>query len=756
MLPATSTAAFGGHRALFHTPPRGTCSRVISLRLHRRSRATTHINIGSFLRCQNIHPSIRGFATAVESTNAVSDREFALFNTLMTQLKSPNKISPHNTVSTNRNLDMAGADVGKPLTGDLAKQLPSPIQKGLEALRQRDTRRLLIYLGKICLMGELELQEAVAALPRTTITEFLRSLDPLRVARDADPTDKAHIQVGMYQTLHLESVVDDWGVRKLYSQLLQCMLALVVALKASGQVLQTEEYIYLLRCAGAASDPVGARWIWNDMVRTQNADWRQSETYAEYISARFLTRPIYTSYDKTRRLVHPRNLHRSRIRLDTRYVYALDRLRFNQRIARLYKGLLKDVPYAEDIMRKMRKNRPVTNLFYKLMSDGHFITEPLLCSLIVGFGRAGSLRFIGSRILHAYFGIDMRRLTYNESLGTETTYDENGIRSHACRVRPTLRLMEAVVEAYGSNGEIAVALQLVDHISRTFSIPIPRSIWQDLLEWTYIMGSPAVSVAWKKANMQFKIPNPAAIKLIWDAMISHHVQPGFEQYNILIRNLLGRHQFGKVMPFIRQAVDLYDAQCQEYEAAVLEYVRMIRDGVRFSNGVHRYERARFRKAQMWYDIRVWCRAYLLGVRSYNPSNPLTIIAVPDFINEFRRFIPNPAQYRTATGYISLFDPAWERLHGISVSHVPMAIPMKLKRKRVWGHQFVKARKLSVFSSHSLVGHVPVAKLGLVTLLTSTARTLEPSGRPSQFWGGNVKKSRSLTESLYSDDDDDYF
>lgn len=597
-------------------------------------------------------------------------------------------------------------------------------------------------------MREFELHEAIAVLPRTTFTEFLRSLDPLCVAKDVDPAGQTPISVGMYQTLNMGSTIDDWGVRKLYSQLLQRMLVLVKALKASGQVLQSEEYIYLLRCAGAASDPMGAKWIWNEMVRTQTTDWRQSEAYTEYISARFLTRPLYTGYDKTKRMVLPRDLHWSRLKLARRRVSGLDRLRFNTRLSKLLFRLNKDVPHTEDLTRMMRKKGPATRLLKRILKDSHRMSEPLLCALMIAFGRIGSLRFVGSRILNQYFGIRMMHLTYNQGTTNKTQIDHIPYR-----IRPTIRLLQAVVETYGCNGEIFVAFQLVDHISKNYHLPIPLFIWQDLLEWTYIMNSPSASTAWKYAGMLSKIPSSSVVELIWTTMTSapYHVQPGFEQYSILIRNLLARNQFSKALPYMRQAISFYDTQCREYENAVLEYVQMLRDGVHIGESLHRYERARFEKAHMWYDIQTWCRQYLSNIRSFNPSNPLAIIAVPDFIREFAPFVTNPARYRTATGYVSLHDPARERLQGIVLQHLPVAIPMRHRRK--WVFQRAKLRKLLIRSSNTLEGHVPVWNLDLVTLLTTTSRTKPPAKERDELEEAAEKKS---DEGSSYDDDEDYF
>ncbi|XXH04388.1 N-acetylglucosaminyl-phosphatidylinositol de-N-acetylase [Hypoxylon texense] len=765
MLPINSTVELG-HRALFHTrvPPRGTGSRIISLRLQRRSRAPSCISRDNLSQWQNTRR-----ASTTASANAISDHEFLLFRDLVTRVGPKPRIEDSRRDATPSNTSFNAADtrIAAPSTDDPVERLPDPLRRALEALRRRDTERLILHLQHIVHLSEAELRGLAASLPRTTFTEFLRSLDPLCVARDVDPTGHAHITTGVYQMLSMESVVDDWGVRQIYSRLLRCMLVLGGALKASGQALQVEEYIYLLRCAGAASDPAGAKLIWDELRYTQS-DWRHGEVFTEFVSARFLARPLYTGHDKIRRMVIPRNLHRSRLRLTWRQVGRLDRLRFNTRLKRLRFGLSKDLDHAEDLMRRMRKKGSPRRMLSIFLEDGYRISESLLCALMVAYGRAGSLRFVGSRILNAYFGIRMRRLTYTEAHDSDSNKAE--IDHVPFRIRPTVRLMQAVVETYGSNGEIAIAFQLLDHISKTYHITIPLSIWQDLLEWTYIMGSSAVSAAWKEAKMYSKIPHSSSVEMIWNAMASapYHIQPGFDQYNIIIRSLLGRHKFGAFLPLMRDAVHIYNAQCREYEEAVLEYVQMIRDGARISEVVSRYERARFRKAKMHHDIQLWCRKFLSDVRSFDSANPLAVIAVPDFIRDFGPFIPNPARYRTATGYVSLYDPARERPIQFISGEVPMAIPMKHKTN--WIYQTVKPKRFGVLSENSLAGKSTISRFELVTLLTSTSR--RPSfrkfiapDRPPYYRKRNrkmnpkknpeAKRSESTKESSY-DDDDDYF
>lgn len=281
--------------------------------------------------------------------------------------------------------------------------------------------------------------------------------------------------------------------------------------------------------------------------------------------------------------------------------------------------------------------------------------------------------------------------------------------------------MEAVVETYGSNGEIAVAFQLVDHISKRYNIPISSSVWRELLEWTYVMSCPPASTAWGYAGMPSKVSSHSAIEAIWDTMTSapYHIQPDFEQHGILIRNLLARRHFSKVVPLIHKAVEFYDGQCQEYTEAVLEYVQVARDGLGTSESLRRYEQARYKKAKMHFDIQKWCRQFLAGVRSFSLDNPLTTTMVPDFIHQFQRFIPNPIRYRTSTGYVDMLDPARESVARVSQPDLPIDLP-KIEK----GTVKYEKRQLKYFvgrTRRSLAGHIPVLKFDLYNLLTGTSR-----------------------------------
>ncbi|KAI0097110.1 hypothetical protein F4814DRAFT_434355 [Daldinia grandis] len=749
MAHTTLTVSFGRHRAFSYTPFKRACPKLIHPHQNQPSGLLSRVDSNSASPCKSLYGSTRGLATAVHSSSTISSEDFKFFNDLRnyTEAKPQTKAHRSGSVSSDKSPSVT---------------FPGPFKKAFEALQQKDTRRLLIYLKQISSMKESELHAAVSSMPRTTFTELLRALDPFVVARDADPTDQTHISAGAYQALNLGATIDMWGVRKLYPQLLRHMLVLLSALKASGGVLQLEEHIYLVRCAGAATDPTGVKWVWNEMIRTQTTSWRQGGIYAEFVYARFLANPLYTGYDKTRRMVTARGLHHSKFILHWAQVRKMDLLRYHTRLKKLYFGLNKDVKHVEELMQMMRKDNSARRLYLWIHGRSTYMSEALACSLMMAFGRAGSLQFISTSILERHFGIKIGAM--NQNIATD-------IRQVHNPVKPSAHLMEAIVETYGSNAEIPLALQLVQHVSYVFRIPIPASVWKDLMEWAYVMGSVPSAGEWKLAKMFSKVPNADLIEELWNIMVSepYCVQPSFDHYSLLIGNLIARNNFSRFIPYMREAVGLYNRQCQEYEDAVIEYSQMINDnGVRISETIHRYERARFDKATMRHTIQAWCRQFLINVHAFNPTNPLVVVAVPNFINEFRAFIPNPANYRTSNGYVSLFDPAREVQSLFPVEDVPFTIKVKSKLGEVL-YLDTKSKKLATRSRQTLAGRKPISYFNLATLLTTTSRAklpepldetavkvaLEEARAKKEFGETDDEWLEPPEEDAYDDDDDLY-
>ncbi|KAI1423538.1 mitochondrial ATPase expression-domain-containing protein [Xylaria sp. FL1777] len=726
---AHSVAENSSCHVVLQRAPKGTPSSILTLRLrrcfhHRRfyRQSTSHTSplhiLPNFCRATRYLPNVKstpGFRYAtthsspplssisydavahIQSLLARSDGNILRSNGPLDHAQSPN--TPPNTPS--RGSPIPASTPAPPTSYDTNTQFVDPFRGALLAMRERDTRAVLSQLNVIENMSREDIQDAIAALPRTTFTEFFRALDPLRVARDCDPIGETRVSIGMYQLLNMTSSIDEYGVRRLYTKLMQRLLMLMSGLQAAGYTLHLEEYISLIRCAGASSDILGAGAFWNDLSSGPLLPWRNSQLYTEYIKARFLTEPLYTNYEKTTRMVTPRNLHRSRLMLSPSVVQRLDNLRTNIRSNRLRFGLNKDIGDVQELMRALRVRGAAMRVFWTVTGYHSFrVDESLLCALMIALGRAGLLRFIGTQILQRFFAIRTPHPLPGEP---ESQAQGLSFGSEPPRLRPSVRLMRAVVETYGSNSEIAVALQLVEHLSNTYNIPIPRDVWQDLLEWTQLMSTPPAATAWRIAKLSIKVPGSQAVEMIWNAMTSppYNCTSTFRNYDILIRSLIGRRvdDLTPVLSRMREAILLYDEQCREYEAAVFEYALYIRTGIAPSAITHRFERARHKKQMMWFDIMTWCQM-LLKRFQISRASPVPHPLVPRFIEEFRPFLMNPVEYSTPTGRISLVDPAIDAFKAIRTGFIAQTIPMR-KNREEWTRKRLLKPKLEFLSTHSL-------------------------------------------------------
>ncbi|KAF2971371.1 hypothetical protein GQX73_g2231 [Xylaria multiplex] len=720
MLSASSVAESRGCHILLQRAPKGTPSSILTLRLrrcfHQQKASRSPISYSSpiyslrsicrharHLSNSDTTSGVR-YATTQSTPSLVSYDAVAHVQSLLAHLDTgiprgaehPGRSHASNTPTGHGpNLEPIPAPYGT------NTRAVDPFRGALVAMREGDTRRVLTQLHVIEKMSQEDLQNAVASIPRTTFTEFFRALDPLRVARDCDPAGHSHIPVGMYQMLNMASIVDEYGIRRLYTQLMHRLLILMSALQVAGYTLHLEEYTSLIRCAGACSDISGAGALWNNLSTGPLLKWRNSALYTEYIKARFLTEPLYTNYQKITRMVTPRNLHRSRLTLSAPAVQRLDRLRAKVRSKRFRFGLNKDSPHVEELMRLLRGHGPALRLFRTVLAYHSFrVDERLLCALMIALGRAGSLRFVGEQILQIFFGI---RTPHPFPLEPENELRSLSFSSEPPRIRPSVHLMRAIVETYASNGEVGVAVQLVEYLSNTYNIPIPRDVWQELLEWTYLMSTPPASTAWEEAKLYAKIPSPEAIEMIWNAMISppYNQTPTFENYDILIRSLIGRRNddLAPVLSRMREAILLYDEQCRRYEEAVFEYTLYVRSGKTPGAIVNRFELARHKKQRMWYDISTWCRM-LLKRLPFSKVSPIPNPLAPHFIEEFRPFLKNPVEYLTPTGCVSLVDPAIETFKRITIGSIEQTVPMKNSRGK-WTVKKLQQKKLAILSSHSL-------------------------------------------------------
>ena len=122
-------------------------------------------------------------------------------------------------------------------------------------------------------------------------------------------------------------------------------------------------------------------------------------------------------------------------------------------------------------------------LFDRMIGHGLLGNETTFVLMMTAMGREGDMKGVQA-ILKKVWSIDAEKIVSDDDPSSEIAelYPEGS------PLRPTNSLLFTVAHIFGSNNDIPAALSLVDHVSRQYSLRIPRKVWSHLLEWPFVLS----------------------------------------------------------------------------------------------------------------------------------------------------------------------------------------------------------------------------------------------------------------------------
>ncbi|KAK3180291.1 hypothetical protein K4F52_008377 [Lecanicillium sp. MT-2017a] len=496
-------------------------------------------------------------------------------------------------------------------------------------------------------------------LSPSTFSEILRSLDPLIPSHDV--AHGLNVTLGDSQYTDARKLVNEFGVRMHHRNVLQGMYMLLQVRSLSDKELLPADYEVLLRCAGAGVDYQAAKDFWTAMASSGQQKQRTSKTWAEFIKARFLLEPLYYQYDRSRVAVLARDQYSNRAPMPMAKLKRLDNLRLSI-------NALKPEPWnrrydepEEDLRRLFRRRtdfRAYKSHWIRALYYGHEMDEELLAASMIAFSRSSSLERIKTLILGNYYGIEIRE---SESKNPEETTITGGLDiPHASPLRPTARLLNAIVEAFGSMSHISLCTKLLHFVSSRYNIPIPAETWSNLLSWTYLCQS-------KPYQRMRKIQGPYAsttvraadVRHVWDTMTSapYNIQPTFADYNIYIKTLIAQRSLTRALAAITEHI------IPHYRAAAAAHEAALRDEILQTSAIgHTPARAATRRlrAGVLKDHTHARTTYLFtqlfksaSAQRTQREGPVSRVFIPDLVRDYGEFLPPSIKYRTAQGVAEL-------------------------------------------------------------------------------------------------------
>ncbi|KAK7733060.1 hypothetical protein SLS53_008389 [Cytospora paraplurivora] len=549
------------------------------------------------------------------------------------------------------------AYVGQSQRPDTAAYYHAALNSLLNALRQGDGPKLYSCLLRLVRGHDDDsafwyLAEVLAAIPATTFSEILRCFDPYNVCKDIDTAPGIGISYGAAVHTPLGDLINKWGVKVLYVRIFNRLRRMQEARRHGGIRPLLNDYIILMKCAGATSDIRAAKEIWYAMKDDGYSNWRHSEAFGEFVKARYLAEKLYSNNDLARLRVRPLDMHRSSIKIPGGLRLRLQHLRSNMTQLQRHRfgENMHERYFSEPLTRLLRKRNPLIRLENRARLLGMLPgDEGLLCAFLKANGRSGRLE-ASNLLLKAHWGILIHRDGDSGTIQIDggLMYPEDSPRA------PTGYLLDAVVHCYCCMGEITMAAKLVDFISRRYSIPVPDQVWSDLLEYTRIMQTKPAASEWAIARFHQKVAKADTFLDVWDLCTQepHNFQPGLQDYYNLIKTFIRKGgSVKKPIEALRQIKPLYDEAVRACEEAWCELLQTTIQDVANHAAYRRYRELQARKDHIWYCFHYSSRQILNMTRPGRVDDDGGAREIPTLVGEFGQFLPRWIGYQIATGYV---------------------------------------------------------------------------------------------------------
>ncbi|KAL7788343.1 mitochondrial ATPase expression domain-containing protein [Trichoderma ceciliae] len=581
----------------------------------------------------------------------------------------------------------------------------------LQSIQKRDMSRISWdFTAWTDILSDVNLPHHEAAareakgLPGPTFSEILRSIDPL-LSPEVDIAHGLNLTQGHAQFTFPGMLLNQFGVRKVHNGILRGVRTLIAIRSEASSFhgLTPADYEVAMRCAGAAVDYQQAKAFWTAMAARGLQDSRTSKSWSDFIKARFMVEPEYYQFDRSRVAFLARDLYSNRNPLPMSVVKRLDNIRFSVNALKREPWNRRSDELDEDMRRLLRrrlgytsyKNHWIRGLYY-----GHEMDEELLCTSMMAFSRSSSLHLIKKMILENYYGIvvageDGSRHPADVQISGGRDFPPNS------PLKPTPRLLHAIVEAFGSMSHIILGTKLLDFVSRRYGIPIPYETWSSLLNWTYVSASkPFKPIRNIQTGILSTASSAADVRHIWDVMTSepYNITPTFADLDIYVRTLINQRSFGQALGAIRtHAIPHYNSLLETHRIALSDEILQL-DALSSLSKAHASSltsRATFRRrqAQLLKDhthhlISSWFTRLLKSASSTKArQGSFMHTRIPDLLLEFPEFFHPQIRYRTAQGHVLLQRPDGDVTHRFSWDSSAWRLTLPQKKSGIYARDF---------------------------------------------------------------------
>ena len=512
----------------------------------------------------------------------------------------------------------------------LIARLNSSIQLGDHQHVLEEILRQISFVGV-----EVYARNVLSQVPATTFTEILYALEPQQhVERFAE----LYTELSPHATRRLGlPALNEFGRHELLVKFLK-HVSIVISARAHTQPLSVGDYKALLKCARSVGDVNAAKLIWHQLRQHIHQETLKAgrnplleipqvdvESYNHYM-ATLCWSDIQNPY------------HRHKLRVSEKNLL--------QRAEGTH-----DLKFAGHHVGPGGLKAVVATLFQTMIQAKVTPNEETFCLMAISMAREGELDAV-STLLNRAWGLDVEAILSGEV--TRDTQPREFERSDP--LRPSEQLLMTLAHAYSVNKSISAAIQLVDHVSQQYSIPVSRKVWTELLERSVMLTSTD-----NKLDPESRISHAAASNMFQTMTRSpYNLKPDMRMYNYLINSELKQQKFGQVQLRLEDALKVHKSDVQELSRCV----KAINNDHAISSATKRrrvqdvaYQHLRVKINRQY--IRKWIRGWMyLASRSLGrgwSQDTFSSLNIPHIVAEYQTYLPPKMKYKTPTGKVKLYS-----------------------------------------------------------------------------------------------------
>ncbi|KAH8801588.1 mitochondrial ATPase expression-domain-containing protein [Xylogone sp. PMI_703] len=516
---------------------------------------------------------------------------------------------------------------GEVLTGDaVLADFPNTLQRDgralYEALRTGNPHSILkAVIGTIRYDGNQYVSEVLPQLPASTFSEILRSIHPKHFV---NRFNKAHQEISPAGAnglglLLLGGAAYDQDYRHFCSIFLTQVSAIIETRRRSSP-LSLSDYKFILDSARVTGNKSVADYAWNELL--QQGISPDVDCYNSYMETKCLGD-----------LLKP--THRYKLQVTPAHLS----VRTREKPPTSFRG--------HGIGPETGIKSRISKIFNRMIKSGVLGNEKTFCMMIIALAREGDLAGVES-VLKRVWNINVHALmssSDNSELAPPRRFTRNS------PFYPSKNLIFTLAHAYSINGSIPIALRLVDHVSRSYSLDITSDVWYELLQWTYVLStSPTTGT---------HLP-PEAVANLFSTMTSepYNVIPTMQMYDLLIRSLITRQRFREAEYRMEEARFLHKSGVRRLVRNLNVFNRRLaRSCAIRGDQAHRniaYLQLRNRINRLY--MRRWVRRFIKESSvSLRSSMSWGAQELPAFLQRWNLFLPSKLEYEVSSGKVRFWS-----------------------------------------------------------------------------------------------------